>query len=172
VIPVAVVTGPVGVGKSTILHEADSLLIRAGVPHATVELEDIARYWGPRPGELRTRPDVAYQNLAAVWGNFSAAGADRLLLSLLMEQQGDLDPVHAVIPDARITVVRLQAPLAVIEERLRSRELTVLDQELSAARWWVSRLEGSTFGDYAVDNGSRPPRQVAAEVLRKLRWID
>jgi len=172
VIPVAVVTGPVGVGKSTVLQEADSLLIGAGVPHATVELEDIARYWGPRPGEEQTRPDVAYQNLAGVWANYSAAGADRLLLSLLMEQLSDLDHVHAVIPDARITVVRLHAPLAVIEERLRSRELTILDQELTAARWWASRLEGSTFADYVVDNGSGSPRQVAAEILRTLRWLD
>lgn len=119
VIPVAVVTGPVGVGKSTVLREADSLLVAAGIPHATVEFEDLARYWGRGPGEQRTRPDVAYQNLAAVWANYRAAGADRLLLSFLMERLGDLDPVHAVIADARITVVRLQAPLAVIEERLR-----------------------------------------------------
>lgn len=160
-------------GKEPVLQEANFLLIGAGIPHATVELEDIARYWGPRPAEQRTRPDVAYQNLAAIWGNYSAAGADRLLLSLLMERQADLDPVHKVIPDARITVVRLHAPLAVIEERLRSREIAArLEEELSAARWWVSRLEGSTFADYVVDTGSRPPRQAAAEVLRTLGWLD
>jgi adenylate kinase len=34
VIPVAVITGPVGVGKSTVLHEANALLVAAGVPHA------------------------------------------------------------------------------------------------------------------------------------------
>ena len=169
-IPVAVVTGPVGVGKSTVLKEADVLLVSAGVAHATIELEDVARFWGPSPGEGSTRPDVAYRNLASLWANYSAAGADRLLLSSLMERRSDLDPVRAAIPNASITVVQLYAPLSVIEERVRSRERTP-EQELSAARWWVSRLEGSTFADHLVDTSDRPPREVAAEVLRALGWL-
>jgi hypothetical protein len=43
VVPVLLVTGPIGVGKSAVLHEADALLIEAGSDHATVELEEIAR---------------------------------------------------------------------------------------------------------------------------------
>ena len=172
VIAVAVITGPVGVGKSTVLQEADGLLVSAGIPHATVELENIARFWGPKAWEGGTRRDVGFRNLASVWANYSAAGADRLLLSLLMERHSDLLPVHEAIADARITVVRLHAPLAVIEERVRLREETAPEPELTAARWWVSRMEGSTFADHLVDNGDRPPRQTAAEVLRRLGWLD
>src|SRR5438309_10699825 len=166
-IPVAVVTGPVGVGKSTVLKEADVLLVSAGVAHATIELEDVARFWGPSPGEGSTGPDVVYRNLASLWANYSAAGADRLLLSSLMERRSDLDPVRAAIPNASITVVQLYAPLSVIEERVRARE-TIPEQELGAARWWVARLEGSSFADHLVDNSDRPPRDVAAEVLHVL----
>jgi len=172
VTPVAVVTGPVGVGKSTVLQEADALLVSTAVRHASVELEDIARFWGPEPGEGATRPDVAYRNLAALWANYSDAGADRLLLSLLMERRSDLEPVQEAIPDANITVVRLHAPLAVIEERLRSREKTDVEREVSAARWWVPCLERSTFAGHLVDNSNRPPREVAAEVLRVLGWLE
>jgi len=171
VTPVAVVTGPVGVGKSTVLQEADALLIGADIPHASLEFEDIARFWGPRPSEGGTRPDVAYRNLATVWANYRDAGADRLLLSLLMEQRSDLEPVRVAIPDANITVVRLHAPLAVIEERLLAREKTAPEQEVSAARWWVSRLERSTFADHVVDNTNRRPREAAAEVLHVLDWL-
>jgi hypothetical protein len=78
------------VGKSTVLQEADALLVCADIPHASLEYEDIARFWGPRPSEGGTRPDVAYRNLATVWANCRDAGADRLLLSLLMEQRSDL----------------------------------------------------------------------------------
>jgi len=127
---VAVVTGPVGVGKSTVLQAADALLVEAGVRHATVELEDIARFWPPRPGE-RGNADIAYRNLASVWANYCAAGADRLLLGLLLEQRSDLVPVYEAIPGAEITVVRLHAPLPLIEERLRLRETTVSEAELS-----------------------------------------
>jgi adenylate kinase len=48
-VPVVVVTGPVGVGKSTVVHEADRVLIESGSRHATVEMEEIARYCPP-PG--------------------------------------------------------------------------------------------------------------------------
>jgi hypothetical protein len=170
-VPVAVVTGGVAVGKSAILREADELLVGADVPHASLELEDVARFWGPNPTAGGARPDVAHRNLASVWANYRAAGADRLLLSLLMERRSDLAPVRVAVPDARITVVRLHAPLAVIEGRLRSREPASFEQELSAVHWWVSRLEGSTFADHLVDNGDRPAREVAAEVLRVLGWL-
>jgi chloramphenicol 3-O-phosphotransferase len=169
-IPVAVVTGPVGVGKSTVLQAADALLVEAGVRHATVELEDIARFWPARPGE-RGNADIAYRNLASVWANYSAAGADRLLLGLLLEQRSDLLPVYEAIPGAEITVVRLHAPLPLIEERLRLREKTVSEAELNAARWWVSRLEGSLVADHLVDNSQRSPREVAADVLRAIGWL-
>lgn len=171
-VSVAVVTGPVGVGKSTVLREADALLTGAGVPHASVELEDLARFWGPEPATGCTWSDVAGRNLATVWANYRAAGADRLLLSLLMEHRSDLRLLREAIPDARITIVRLGAPLAVIEERVRSREPAIAEQELCAARWWVSRLEGSIFADHLVDNGDRPVREVAAEVLRVIGWLE
>jgi hypothetical protein len=48
VIPVLVVTGPIGVGKTTVLLEIDELLIAAGARHVTVELEDVARCWTVR----------------------------------------------------------------------------------------------------------------------------
>ena len=43
--PLLLVTGPIGVGKTAVLHEADAMLIEAGVGHATVELEEIAGCW-------------------------------------------------------------------------------------------------------------------------------
>jgi adenylylsulfate kinase-like enzyme len=37
-VPVLLVTGPVGVGKSTVAAEGARLLRQAGVPHALVDL--------------------------------------------------------------------------------------------------------------------------------------
>lgn len=112
------------------------------------------------------------RNLALVWANYSAAGADRLLLGLLLEQRSDLLTVYEAIPGAEITVVRLNAPLPLIEERVRLREKTTPEAEVSAARWWVSRLERSLVADHVVDHSQRPPREVAADVLRALGWLE
>ena len=170
-VPVAVITGPVGVGKSTILQEADALLIDAGVAHASLEIEDLARFWGRKPNE-RGNAEIAYRNLAAIWANYRAAGADRLLLSLLMERRSDLGAVRRAVPDADFKVIRPHAPLSLIERRLRLREKTSPQEEVSAAKWWASRLKASRFADHVVDNSHRPPREVAVEILRVLGWLD
>src|SRR5258708_16161713 len=95
-VPVLLVTGPIGVGKTAVLHEADSLLIDAGVGHATVELEEIARCW-PEASEA-ARVSFVYQNLAALWSNFVSAAATRLLLSGLVEGQLEERPVSEAVP--------------------------------------------------------------------------
>ena len=69
-VPVLLVTGPLGVGKTAVLHEADSLLFDADADHATVELEEIARCW--TKATAASRASFVYENLAALWSNFAA----------------------------------------------------------------------------------------------------
>jgi hypothetical protein len=108
-VPVLLVTGPIGVGKTAVLHEADALLIEAAAGHATVELEEIAGCW--TDAMESSRASLVYQNLAALWSNFAAAGASRLLLSGLLEQRSEVRRVSEAVPGAEVTVVRLYAPL-------------------------------------------------------------
>ena len=108
-VPVLLVTGPIGVGKTAVLREADALLVAAGAGHATVELEEIARCW-PDATEI-SRSRLVYGNLAALWSNFAALGTSRLLLAGLIAQRSDLRLVSEAVPGAAVTVVRLHTPL-------------------------------------------------------------
>ena len=166
---VLLVTGPVGVGKTAVLHEADSLLIEAGACHATVELEEIARCW-PKAIES-SRASFVYQNLAALWSNFAAVGASRLLLSGLVERRSEVERVLTAVPGADVTVVRLHAPLPVLEQRIRLREPASPDGELDGARWWSRHFEGEQPEDYLVATDQRPVREIAREVLRLAGWL-
>jgi len=169
VVPVLLVTGPVGVGKTAVLREADWLLIEAGAQHATVELEEIARCW---PDVIEgSRTAFVYKNLATRWSNFAAVGASRLLLSALVEQRSELGLVTEAVPGAAVTVVRLHAPLAVLEQRIRLREPASPDGELDGARWWTRHFEGEHPEDYLVESDQRPVREIAGEVLRLAGWL-
>jgi ribose 1,5-bisphosphokinase PhnN len=168
-VPVLVVTGPVGVGKSAVLHEADRALIEARMAHATVVLEEIARSWPVMPGDDGDGP-VAYANLASIWANFANRGAERLLIELILEDRAQLRHIRRAVPGAEVTVVRLRAPIALIEERLRNREPDP-GSELDAARWLVSRMEKSKIEDHLVDNDRRPLQEVAVDVLRLAGWL-
>jgi predicted kinase len=169
VVPVVVVTGPIGVGETAVLHEADVQLISAGVDHATVELEDLARCWTERMD--RDRAEVVYRNLAALWSNFAAVGASRLLLSLLVEQRSDLRRVSEAVPEAAVTVVRLHAPLPVLEERIRLREPGSSEGEIDGARWWTEHLDSTQPEDHLVETAGRPVEEIAREVLQLAGWL-
>ncbi len=86
---VLLVTGPVGVGKTAVVHEAHRLLMAARIPHAAVVLETLDMSW-PVRGDDGLTERVAYRNLACVWANFAAAGAQRLLLERVLEQRSQL----------------------------------------------------------------------------------
>jgi hypothetical protein len=169
VVPVLLVTGPIGVGKTAVLHEADALLIEADSGHATVELEEIARCW---PNAIEgSREAFAYRNLAALWANFVSIGASRLLLSALLAQRSDLHLVSEAIPDAAITVVRLHAPLSELERRVRLREPARPEDDLVGVRWWTQHFGEVRVEDHLVETENRPIGDIAREVLRLAAWL-
>lgn len=169
--PVLLLTGPVGVGKTAVLLEAGRLLKEGRVSHATVILEEISRCW-PAPEDDEWNERVAYRNLAALWANFAAAGVERLLLERVLEQRSQLRHVREAISGAELTVVRLRAPLPLIEQRVRRREAYAASEwHLGAARWLTPRMDVWAVEDHLVDNTERPLADVAAEVLDVAGWL-
>jgi len=108
-VPILLITGPVRIGKSSVLFEAARLLREARVPHAAVDLAQIGAAWPP-PADDRWNERIAHRNLACMWSNVREAGAERLLLERVLEARSLLRHVVAAVPGARITVVRLRAP--------------------------------------------------------------
>ncbi len=169
-VPVLVITGPVGVGESTIAAEAAWLLRQADVPHALVDLDRIEQCW-PVPADDPWNERVSHRNLACMWANFRQAGADRLILARVLETRSLLRRVTEAVPGAQITVVRLRAPLAVLHERIRSREASDPDWFLGAATHTAEVFEQVQVEDHLVDNENRPATVVAEEVLHRVGWL-
>ena len=169
-VPVLVITGPVGVGKSTIAAEAAWLLRQADVPHALIDLDRIEQCW-PVPADDPWNERVSHRNLACMWANFRQAGADRLIFARVLETRSLLRRVTEAVPGAQITVVRLWAPVVVLQERIRSREASDPDWFLGAATHTAEVLERAQVEDHLVDNENRPATVVAGEVLHRVGWL-
>jgi len=120
-VPVLLLTGPVGAGKSTVANEAARLLRELDVPHALVDLAWIGQCW-PVPRDDPWNERLVHQNLACMWSNFSRAGVDRLIVGRVLEARSLLRHLAEAVPGARITVVRLRVRLEVLEARIRARE--------------------------------------------------
>jgi putative protein kinase ArgK-like GTPase of G3E family len=63
--PFLIVTGPMGVGKSTVAEAVSDALRTAGVPHALVDLDAFTGCYPPPPDDPY-RQRLALRNLAAV----------------------------------------------------------------------------------------------------------
>jgi hypothetical protein len=171
-VPVLVITGPVGVGKTTVAEEASGLLSDAQVRHALVDLARIGVCW-PAPRDDPWNERLAHRNLACMWSNFRAAGAQRLLLCRVLEARRLLRHVVQAVPGADITVIGLRAPVDILHARIRSREAgRDPDWYLAAAARLANELQRSTVEDHRIDTVDRSAREVAADVLRLARWLD
>jgi hypothetical protein len=170
-VPVLLITGPVGAGKSTVAAEAARLLREANIPHALVDLAWIEQCW-PVPADDPWNERLTHRNLACVWANFRQAGAGRLLLVRVLEDRSLLRQVAEAVPGAEITVVRLRAPLPVLHARIRSREASDPNWFLGAATHTAKVLERARVEDHLVNNHNRPVAVVAEEVLRRAGWLD
>ena len=135
-----------------------------------MSLPDLGRL-GPVPPEDEWNERLAHRNLAAVWRNYAAAGAERLLFERVLDSRSLLERVEAAVPGARITVVRLRAPLELLRERIAAREPGDASWYLGAAEHLQGVFESAGVEDFAVDNVDRRPAEVAAEVLRRAGWL-
>jgi adenylylsulfate kinase-like enzyme len=162
---VLLITGPVGVGKTTVAFEVSELLEAEGIPHAVVDMDGLT-WCFPRPPQDRLR------NLAAVWANYRAAGASRLVLARVIETRSQLDAYRAAVPSATIVVVRLKAPLAVLAARIRQREVgSGLARHLSRAAELAELMERERVEDYLVETAGRAVAEIAQEILNRSQWL-
>ncbi|MBY3065367.1 AAA family ATPase [Rhizobium laguerreae] len=176
---IVLVTGPAGVGKSTLCWEMSAQLAAEGVAHAVIETDELDRVFPrPSPEDLeRHRPgtlDVSSINLAAIWSTYRALGHSRLIMSgVMMHLAFDRRWIMAAIPDAEITVVRLAATEPTILARLAQREggsgaKEQAERSLRQARRMAS--EDAT-GMIVVHTDGKAPETLSKAVLREVGWL-
>lgn len=169
-IPVLVVTGPVGVGKTAVAAAISELLEGAGVPHAMVDA-DLLRWCYPAPPDDRFRVALGLRNLAAVWANYRAEGAERLVMADVVEQRADVDSYRDAIPGSAVVVVRLRASLPTIERRLTERETGAsLEWHMQRAAELTQIMERNQVGDVLIETDEKTVGAIAGEALAGAGW--
>ena len=183
-VPVLLITGPLGVGKTTILDAVAERLRAANIPFAAVDLDSLAWAYPPAPGDDPYRNGLMFQNLASVWRNFQAAGASRLVCAYVVESRDELDRYRAAIPGAVITVARLRASRGTAQRRLSRRvaQSDLIDRpvrsiERARRERWAARsdelaelMDRERLEDILVETDGRDADEIAADVLRLANW--
>lgn len=171
-VPTILVTGPVGVGKTTLIDEMSGLLRAAGVPHATVDFDQLTACYPRSPEDDVWGTQLGLANLAALWRNYSALGATRLLVARVIEDRMELDGFRAAVPGAEIVVVRLRAPVATLRERLRQRGTGLgMQWHLDRAGELAASMDRSSVEDLLVETEGRHQTDLARDVLARVGWL-
>jgi len=164
-----IITGSMGAGKSSVLAEASDLLAQRQIAHAAVDLDALGM--AHLPFAAPSDP-LMYRNLASVVQNYGYSGIQRFLVARAIEDRAHLDLCRSMIPAAKTVVCRLAASMAAMQQRVRAREVGILQQEYVAR---VERLNAildhANLEDFVVINENRPLTDVAMEMLVKAGWI-
>jgi len=115
---VLAITGPGGVGKTTVAFEVSRRLEASGVGHALIDTDELDRLFPP-PSDDPRKTKLTARNLAAVWANFRAAGAARrVIVGVMLCLDRELPYIETAVPDADVTVIRLHATEEELLERV------------------------------------------------------
>lgn len=181
--PLLLVCGAPGAGKSSVAWEIYLSLVRARKPLAHLDLDPVG--YGP-PGWFGTF-EMKMRNLAALWQSYVEVGAAALVVSGASAARPEIDACIEAIPDAAPTICHLTVSEPVPRDRLlrRARELYGLDQGGASTSMSLDALEGflgeaaqAVHEDedlpgalrFATDNRAVP--EIARDVLARTGWPD
>jgi adenylylsulfate kinase len=158
------ITGVYGTGKTSVTEEIAALLDDADAPYAAIDLDwliwaNVEGGHGPAAHALLER------NVAALVGNDRDAGLTRFVLAGYVEDARQADGIRRAL-GMPMKVVRLTAPIEVIEQRINGRE-----EELEVVRAALASPATDDVGDLVLD-GERPIAGLAREILDWLGWIE
>jgi adenylylsulfate kinase len=171
-VPTIIVTGPVGVGKTTVAGEMGLLLLDAKVPHANVDFDQLTACY-PRPADDdRWGTKLGLMNLSALWKNYERSGARRLLIARVLESRSELDGFREAIPGAEIQVVRLRAALKTLQSRVRQRGPgRGMEWHLNRAVELAPLMDAQHVEDVLVETDGRDAGSIARDILIGVGWL-
>lgn len=164
-IPVLLLNGTVGAGKTTTSFEVSALLRARDIAHVVLDLDFLSLVY-PRPVDDPYGNRIMMSNLAALWGNVAHLAPKRVILARVILDRDQLDSVRAAIPNADITVVRLTASQTTIRNRFAGHHV---GSSINGFRARSAGLDGlldeTGVADLVVNTDDKDVDAVAAEVL-------
>ena len=181
-VPLLLLCGAPGTGKSSVAWEVYWSLMREGVPVAHVDLDGIG--YGP-PG-LSGSFDLKFANVAAVWCSYLDAGASAFVVSGLRALRDDVRACSAAVPGSVATVVVLTVTAEEQRVRILGRTNTeyaaergggssaqapeALEQVVAAARQELEHEADEIPDAVVLDTVGVPVVEIARQLLRTTGW--
>lgn len=166
------ISGPVGVGKTSVAQELSTLLASNSIAHTFVDLDALTHTY-PRPREDPFGQDLALKNLRAVWANAQDYGPRLLLIARVIETKVGAAKIAEAVKAGKCTIVQLSACDATLLERVRKREIGSGRAWHEARALELSRtLSETRIADHVLSTDERTPSEIAEQLLQHLNHDD
>ena len=165
------ITGTVGVGKTSVADAVGGLLTDAGIPNAVMDLDRLCQSW-PVPAGDPFNFGVLLRNLRCVAGNYLDAGATRLVLAGVAESRTERRRYQDAV-GIDLSVCRLRVHLPTVRQRLARRhgdDHDALRRHLERSGELDRILDLGQVEDFTIDATDSFVDATAAVVLRAAAW--
>lgn len=163
-----VISGPPGVGKTTVGWRVFDRCTEAGDNPALIDLDMMGAAW-PAPDDDPYQSRLKARNLAAVWKNYRNVGSRRLIMAGVVESQTDQNMLAAAV-GLPVIVCNLLASPAALESRIRGRGRdhgSDLEKLIARAAGLSGQLIRAGISGFAVETDDRSIDEIADEVLQQ-----
>jgi chloramphenicol 3-O-phosphotransferase len=160
-------TGGGGAGKTKLAQTIGGLLTRRGLPTAVIDIDWLAQF-GPS-SDRRVYDGLRRRNLAAVWANYRACGAQHVIVSAWLESREECAAYVDSLAGCDAQVVRIVTPLDLVERRTTGTDRGP-QWNLDFALESHERAAELEVEDFTVSN-DRSPTATAEEILDRAGWL-
>lgn len=168
---VVLISGPVGVGKTSVGWEVSELLERSSVAHTFIDFDNLRATY-PRPADDGWGNALAFENLRDVWRNCSRAGSRNLVVATVVEHHPFQDQIQSVVPRAQLSTCQLSASVEILESRVRQRELgSGLERHVKRSGELAGILARADVPcDFRIATDGRSVTEIAGEIVDQMPW--
>jgi len=164
------ISGPVGVGKTTVASELSSLLEIGEIPHTFVDL-DALTYTFPRNASDPFGNELALENLVGLWQNSRKRHSKNLIIPRVIEHKDQVVKISDALGIPAPVVCRLTASNETLLERVRTREIG------SNLKWHEKRslelsaiLDKGKLEDFCITTDGRSITEIATDIMNRISW--
>ena len=158
-IPILIISGPVGVGKTSSGEELSEVLDERGIPHTFVDFDQLG-YTYPRVPE-------------DPWSNgLGFKIARNLVVSSVVEDWDFVKGIEQAIPDAEVKTVQLFASPESLVSRVEKREIgSGLDWHRNRSLELLKLLQAESVPrDFTVQSYGKSIIEIAQELFELVDW--
>jgi adenylylsulfate kinase len=170
-VQIAVLTGTIGAGKTTLAESLSELLHDRGIRHALIDLDGLGQVYPCPDGHAPYGYELALRNLADIWPNFLETGVTHAVVAGTILDHEQLERLRSALPGAHVTVLLVEAPGDLVHRRIRGRTSgALLDDFLARTDDVAAEIASAAIHDEEITNDQRPPHEVAQQIIERLKW--